>query len=170
MATSWQDFENAQPALATTVRTRFEAFRHHVLATLRLDGAPRTSGIEATFRSGELWLGSMPGARKVADLRRDPRFELHANPGPGTDMAGGDIRIAGLARWVDDPATLARFTDEVSPPEPFALFRAEITEIVRTSVDEPAEQIVLESWRPGYPGVRVQRRGNSPEPAVERWA
>ncbi|MCM3886567.1 pyridoxamine 5'-phosphate oxidase family protein [Frankia sp. R82] len=170
MTTSWQDFADIQPALAATVQARFEAFRHHVLATVRLDGAPRTSGIETTFRLGELWLGSMPGARKVADLRRDPRFSLSANPGPGTDMAGGDVRVAGLARWVADPATLAHFAEEVTPPEPFDLFRVELTEIVRTSVDEAAQEIILESWRPGYPAIRVQRRGNGSDQPVESWS
>ncbi|MCM3923202.1 pyridoxamine 5'-phosphate oxidase family protein [Frankia sp. AiPs1] len=168
--TSWRDFESAHPTLAGTVRTRFKAFRHHILATIRADGSPRTSGIEVTFHSGDLWLGSMPAARKSRDLRRDPRFALSANPGPGTDMAGGDVRIAGLARWVDDPAALAHFAAEVSPPEPFDLFRVELTEIVRTTVDEAAEEIVLTSWRPGYPAVRVQRRGNSAADIRDTWA
>ncbi len=166
---SWRDFETAHPALADTVRTRFEAFRHHILATIRADGSPRTGGIEVTFRSGELWLGSMPDARKSRDLRRDPRFALSANPGPGTDMAGGDVRIAGLARWVDDPRTLALFAEEVQPPEPFDLFCVGLTEIVRTTVDEPAEEIVLASWRPGYPAIRTQRRGNSAADIRETW-
>ncbi len=167
---SWRDVETAHPTLADAVRTRFEAFRHHILATIRADGSPRTSGIEVTFRAGELWLGSMPDARKSRDLRRDPRFALCANPGPGTDMAGGDVRISGLARWVDDPATLAHFAAEVSPPEPFDLFRVELTEIVRTTVDEPAEEIILTSWRPGYPALRLQRRGNGPAAILDSWA
>ncbi|CAO5237806.1 pyridoxamine 5'-phosphate oxidase family protein [Frankia sp. AgKG'84/4] len=158
VTTSWHDFETAQPAFAETVTTRFAAFRHHVLATLRADGAPRTSGIETNFKLGELWLGSMPGARKADDLRRDPRFALSANPGPGTGMGGGDVRIAGFARWVDDPATMARFADAVSPPEPFDLFRVELTEVVRTTVDEAAGEIILTTWRPGHPALRVQRR------------
>lgn len=170
VTTSWGDVERAQPEFAETVRTRFEAFRHHVLATLRADGSPRTSGIETTFRFGQLWLGSMPGARKSQDLRRDPRFALSANPGPGTGMGGGDVRVAGHARWVDDPAELARFVDAVTPPEPFELFRVELTEVVRTTVDEAAEQIVLTSWRPGYPALRTQRRGNGAEPPEVTWS
>jgi hypothetical protein len=166
---SWGDLERAHPDFASTVRTRFEAFRHHILATLHADGSPRTSGIETTFRAGHLWLGSMPDARKSRDLRRDPRFALSANPGPGTDMGGGDVRIAGLARWIDDPASLASFTDDVNPPEPFDLFRVDLTEIVRTTVDEAAERIVLTSWRPTYSRLRVQRRGNAYEPVEDIW-
>ena len=45
---------------------------------LRADGGPRISGIEVEFADGELTFGSMPHARKGADLRRDPRFALHS--------------------------------------------------------------------------------------------
>ena len=41
------------------------------------DGSPRISGIETTFDGGQLTFGSMPHARKGADLRRDPRT-VHA--------------------------------------------------------------------------------------------
>src|SRR5205823_6748377 len=76
---AWAVVEAAEPEFAGRVRERFGAFRHHVLATLRKDGAPRLTGLEADFRDGELWLGMMVGSRKALDLRRDPRFSLHAN-------------------------------------------------------------------------------------------
>ena len=44
----------------------------------------------------------MPGSLKALDLRRDPRFALQANPGPGTGMGGGDVRISGRAIEVED--------------------------------------------------------------------
>lgn len=51
---------------------------HKTLATLRRDGSPRSSGIEATFAQGELWMGSMWRSTKALDLQRDPRFALHS--------------------------------------------------------------------------------------------
>ena len=75
---SWQDVEREEPAFATRVRALFDAGRHKTLATLRADGSPRISGIETDFEGGELTFGSMPGARKGADLVRDPRFALHS--------------------------------------------------------------------------------------------
>lgn len=39
----------------------------------------------------------MADSRKALDLRRDPRFALHANPGPETDIVGGGVRGAGRA-------------------------------------------------------------------------
>ncbi|MFN8638324.1 MAG: hypothetical protein U0360_02435 [Dehalococcoidia bacterium] len=54
---SWAEFEQEAPALAGRVRARFEAHKHLLLATLRREGAPRISGIEALVALGELWLG-----------------------------------------------------------------------------------------------------------------
>jgi hypothetical protein len=162
--TSWADFQTAEPELATAVEERFGKFKHHVLATLRADGSPRVTGIEAEFRSGELWLGMMPHSRKALDLRRDPRFALHANPGPDTSMAGGDVRISGRAVEVTDPRVIARFVEDVKPPEPFHLFRVDVGEVVRVYVEDP--DIVMRSWRPGAP-VRTVRRGADDSPPRE---
>jgi Pyridoxamine 5'-phosphate oxidase len=76
--TAWRDVEQAEPGFAQRVRRLFDAHRHKTIATLRADGSPRISGIEAAFEDGELAFGSMPNARKGADLRRDPRFALHS--------------------------------------------------------------------------------------------
>ncbi|WP_043269934.1 pyridoxamine 5'-phosphate oxidase family protein [Streptomyces sp. CT34] len=157
--------EAAVPDFAREVRERFGAFRHHVLATLRRDGAPRLSGLEADFRHGELWLGMMAGSRKVRDLRRDPRFALHANPGGGPDLALGDVRVSGRAVEVTDPGIMARYAAAVRPPEPFHLFRAELTEVMRTSTEEL--YLKLESWRPGRPLRTLRRRSDDPEVLAE---
>ncbi|MFE9488683.1 pyridoxamine 5'-phosphate oxidase family protein [Streptomyces sp. NPDC006641] len=154
---SWEGFRSAEPAFADTVRTRFEQYRHHVLATLRKDGSPRVTGLEVDFRFGELWLGMMPDSRKALDLLRDPRFAVHANPGPDAEMADGDVRISGRAVVENDPEVLTRFIEETKPPEPFHLFRTELQEVVRTSVDAQEKEIVIQVWRPGTP-VRTIRR------------
>lgn len=155
-AMNWAALCTAEPVLAGTVEQRFGAFTHHVLATLRKDGSPRTSGIEVRFLDGELWLGMMPDSLKVLDLRRDPRFALQANPGAGTDM-GGDVRISGRAVEVGDglPAKAA-YVKEVEPPEPFHLFRTELTEVTRTYVEDET-YLVVQVWRPGAP-VRTLKR------------
>ena len=85
MAT-WDNFAAAAPELAAAARELFEAHTHLTIATLRKDGAPRISGIEAQFLLGDLWFGSMPGAVKARDLQRDPRFALHSGTG---DAAAG---------------------------------------------------------------------------------
>lgn len=153
---NWADFTSAAPDFARTVEERFGAFRHHVLATLRRDGSPRTTGLEVRFLRGELWLGMMPDSLKALDLRRDPRFALQANPGPDSAMGGGDVRISGRAAEVVDTALKAAYVEEVEPPQPFHLFRTELTEVVRTYVEDDT-YLVVEVWRPGAP-VRTLRR------------
>src|SRR3954453_11152912 len=102
--TAWHDIEQAVPAFAQRVRALFDAHRHKTIATLRADGSPRISGIEASFVGGELTFGSMPQARKGADLRRDPRFALHSatvDPVEGSEaLWPGEAKIAGRAHHV----------------------------------------------------------------------
>ncbi|MDL5203324.1 pyridoxamine 5'-phosphate oxidase family protein [Streptomyces sp. ALI-76-A] len=154
--TNWAAFSAAEPDLARTAEKRFGAFTHHVLATLRKDGSPRTTGLEVRFLNGELWLGMMPDSVKALDLRRDPRFALQANPGEGQGMGGGDVRISGRAIEVDDPVERAGYVEEVGPPQPFHLFRTELTEVVRTSVEDE-KYLVVQVWKPGEP-VRTLKR------------
>ncbi|NBE53458.1 pyridoxamine 5'-phosphate oxidase family protein [Streptomyces boluensis] len=158
MTFNWEAFAAAEPELARTVEDRFGMFTHHVLATLRKDGSPRTTGLEVRFLHGELWLGMMPHSLKAADLRRDPRFALQANPGAGQEMGGGDVRVAGRAVEVHDPVERARYTEQVEPPDPdaFHLFRVELTEVVRTFIED-GKYLAVQIWKPGEP-LRTARR------------
>jgi hypothetical protein len=155
-APNWATFTTAEPELAELVEKRFGAFTHHILATLRKDGSPRTSGLEVRFVNGELWLGMMPDSLKALDLIRDPRFALQANPGEGQSMGGGDVRISGRAIEVHDAGTRARYSEEVEPPEPFHLFRTELTEVVRTYVEDD-KFLVVQVWKPGEPVRTIKR-------------
>ncbi|MER5359158.1 pyridoxamine 5'-phosphate oxidase family protein [Streptomyces sp. NPDC002785] len=161
-SSSWEEFQSAQPAFADAVQARFEQYKHHVLATLRKDGSPRVTGLEVNFRFGELWLGMMPNSRKALDLLRDPRFAVQANPGPDAEMADGDVRVSGRAVEVTDPGILARFIEEVKPPEPFHLFRAELQEVVRTTLE--SEELVVQVWRPGKPLRTIHRAADYSAP------
>ena len=160
---NWRVIEEAAPELAARARAAFDAHRHKVLATLRRDGSPRISGIEATFEDGELWLGMMPGSRKALDLRRDPRLALHsASVDPPDDPTtwSGDAKLAGRAVEVDDPALLRRLAGEEADgggAEGAHLFRVDITELVHTRVGDPADHLVIDLWREGE-GLRQMRR------------
>ncbi|MEU1811152.1 pyridoxamine 5'-phosphate oxidase family protein [Micromonospora aurantiaca (nom. illeg.)] len=77
--TWWSDLVAAEPEFAARVRARFAVRKHGTMATLRRDGSPRISGTEFDFGDdGHLRLGSMAGAVKALDLRRDPRVALHS--------------------------------------------------------------------------------------------
>ena len=167
---SWRVIEEAAPELAARTRASFDAHKHKVLATLRRNGSPRISGIEATFEDGELWLGMMPGSRKALDLRRDPRLALHsASVDPPDDPTTwpGDAKLAGRAVEVHDPALLRRFagageegggggTGGEAAERPH-VFRVDITELVHTRVGDPADHLVIDLWQAGK-GLRQLRR------------
>jgi Pyridoxamine 5'-phosphate oxidase len=156
----WSEVEAAAPELAARVRAILDAHKHKVLATLRRDGSPRLSGIEATIVDGELWLGMMPGSRKALDLRRDPRLALHsASVDPPTDDPSawpGDAKVAGRAVEVDDPALLERLGAGEGGGGAH-LFRVDLTEVVLTRVGEPADHLVIEVWGEGTGLRRLQR-------------
>ena len=157
---SWEEFSAAAPDLAASVRAVFDAHKHKLLATLRKDGWPRISGIEATFERGELWLGMMPGSRKALDLRRDPRLALHSASVDPPDDPGtwaGDAKLTGRAVEVDDPQVLERLGagDQAASAH---LFRVDLTEVVLTRVGDPADHLLIELWREGEDVRRMQRR------------
>ncbi|HEX4834076.1 MAG TPA: pyridoxamine 5'-phosphate oxidase family protein [Trebonia sp.] len=154
--TAWQDAEKAEPEFAGRVRALFTARKHHTIATVRADGGPRISGIEVEFKDGELTLGSMPGARKGADLRRDPRFALHSatvDPVEGQEAQWpGEAKIAGRA-IAEGPITGGPATDGPAGD----LFRAGITEVVHTHLNPEASLLVIEWWTPADGLRKVER-------------
>jgi hypothetical protein len=154
----WGEFEAAVPDLAAFVRARLDARRHRLMATLRADGSPRISGIELTIASGELWVGGLPGSRKFADLRRDPRVAIHSGSvdPPAWD---GDARLAGRAVFVEDEATKAAFLEAAGggPPGPFDLVRLDIAEVSTVREAPGRDHLVLEVWRPGEPVRSIDR-------------
>ena len=149
MAT-WKDVESAEPEFAARVRTIFDAGENKIIATLRADGSPRVSGIETEFVDGELTFGSMPDARKGADLLRDARFALHGpSPDPPEDKASwlGDAKIAGRA------VSLGPLTGDTEGEQ----YRADIHEVVVTHLNDSATLLVIEIWRPDGGLRRVER-------------
>jgi hypothetical protein len=145
----WKDVVTAEPAFAQRVRAVFDAHKHKTIATLRADGSPRISGIEAEF-GDDLTFGSMPGARKGADLVRDPRFALHSSSidPPEDNPSGwpGDAKVAGRAL----PAG-----EQEDPPG--QVFRADLAEVVLVRLNDAADRLVIEVWRPGEALRRIER-------------
>jgi hypothetical protein len=149
----WTEFEAAAPELAARVRVLFEAQKHLTIATLRRDGSPRISGIECAFEDGDLWFGSMGGAVKALDLRRDPRFALHCGTGDSARWEGdpglwpGDAKLSGRAE--------ERVGDGGSDSH---RFRAEISEVVTVRLGgDPPDHMLIDAWREGE-GLRQFRR------------
>ena len=155
---AWGGFESAEPDLAGRVRGRFESNRHAVLATLRRDGSPRLSGMEAPIRDGHLWPAMMPASRKAGDLRRDPRFSVHSAL-DSENLPLGDARVDGSVV----PATSAELVVFVAghrmaidDPGVLDLFLARLERVVLTRVVD--DELVMEFWTPGDRRAEVRRR------------
>ena len=150
MAT-WGEIEQSCPEFAARVRALFDSGRHKTLATVRADGSPRISGIEGDFSDGHVRFGSMTGARKLADLLRDPRFALH---GPTTHPVEGKEREwPGEAKLSGRAVTVAVDTSGApAEPQDGVQFVADISEVVITRLNDEATLLVVESWTPerGY--------------------
>ena len=152
----WEQIEGEAPALAGRARDLLDAHVHKTLATTRRDGSPRISGTEIIFAEGEIWFGSMWRSMKALDLLRDPRFAMHSGSTDPPDWPG-DATFAGRAVEVTDPEVIDRVVTH-APPGPLHLFRADITEVLVVVLGEPADHLVIESWRPGRGVRRIERR------------
>ena len=125
------------------MRALLASRKHLTMATLRRDGSPRISGTEIEFAGGQLRIGSMPGAVKALDLRRDPRVAIHGptdDPPEGNASAWkGEAKIAGNAAEVESGSSAHRFL-------------IDIQEAVITRLNERGDRLVVESWSPerGY--------------------
>lgn len=161
----WEDVRVSAPRLAAQAQAVFDAHRHKTLATLRADGAPRISGIEAAFGEGALWIGMMPGSRKARDLLRDPRCALHSasvDPDDADPSAWtGDAKLSGLAVTVHDEAEVGRALRAMGGGDAAGdahLFRVDVREVVLTRVGDPADHLVIEFWHHERGLRRVERR------------
>ena len=122
--------------------------KHLTMATLRRDGSPRISGTELEFGDKELRIGSMTGAVKALDLRRDPRVAIHGpTEDPPTDAPSrwrGEAKIAGTAT-------------EILSGSDAHHFHIDISEAVITRLNEAGSRLVVESWNPER-GYRMTER------------
>lgn len=141
---TWATFAADAPDLAERVRGRFAAHRHHILGTVRPDGSPRLSGTEVAFDDDELTVGMMPESRKLADVRRDARVELHSAP-LEEDLAEGDAKVAGTL--------IANAAPDAGPDGAYFRMAIDLVSLVQVEGDE----LVLTSWRPGR-GLDTVRR------------
>ena len=154
---SFAEVENVEPDLADRVRAILTSTTNAVLGTIRHDGSPRLSGVDAFFHNGQLRIWSMPRARKGQDLRRDPRLALHSIPWdsrrPRDGAAGvgaADAKVNGTAAVATDPGELATFRAWLEsergfePPEDWDLFTIDIDALTVVSAD--GGQLVIDRW------------------------
>lgn len=119
----WAAFSGLQPDVAAAGEALFRVLAIGYLATIRAGGAPRIHPVTVTLHDGGLFVSTIAGSRKTADLRRDPRFALHSFPPPPSDTGPRDDEfvVFGTARLVEGPlrtAVLAVHKDAIEPDDP----------------------------------------------------
>ncbi len=154
---SWAQIEVDEAEFAADARGLMEQRVHKSIATLRPDGSPRISGIEARFIDGELSFGSMPNSPKVRDLAADPRFALHSGSHE-PDIWAGDSKFAGTVIEVTEPDIKQAYVAAAgtAPPGDFHLYRTDITEVVVIRLGDPPDHLVVRRWTPER-GVRMSK-------------
>lgn len=165
---SFADVENVEPDLAYRGRAILSSTTNAVLGTIRRDGSPRLSGADPYFHDGQLFIWSMPRARKGQDLRRDPRVAVHSIPWDSrkvregaADVGEADAKVSGTAVLVSDAGARSAFrawltSDRgLEPPEDWDLFRIDIDALTVVSVDNG--QLVVDRWSTTE-GRQVMRR------------
>lgn len=147
----WAHIEAEIPDMATRIRARFEGHPHHVLATIRRDGAPRVSGINIFFNDGCMWFGSMREALKASDVGRDPRVTIHSAP-LSEQLDGGDAVVSGRARAID--ASVVCGWRPESPADGL-FFEVDIERLHLVEVVD--EQLVVSMWDTSH-GLRIVKK------------
>jgi hypothetical protein len=162
----WADFESAAPELATQGRELIDRFGFVLVGTIRRDGTPRISPVEARVVQGHLMLVMIRGTHKARDLLRDPRLVLNT---PVFDPAdpGYEFKLRGRAVAVDDPAQLeatVRATEAASgwrPPADWHFFSVEVEDVALMEWDRGA--LAMTRWA----GERGVERLTRPAPLLD---
>jgi hypothetical protein len=155
----WEQMVEEAPEFAAAVRGYLDARVHKTMATLRADGSPRISGIETFFAQGDLWIGSMPNARKALDLRRDPRYALHSGSADPPHWPG-DAKLSGRTEEITDRdrrLEVFRRRGSDPPSSDSHLFRLDIAEAVLVELNDAGDRLVVQLWRSGQPLKRTER-------------
>jgi hypothetical protein len=156
----WADLEAAAPGLATSGRELLERYRFVYIGTLRRDGTPRISAVEARVVLGELAMTMIPGTLKARDLLRDPRIALNA-PLQHPDDPNEEFKLRGRALEVRDPElkeAVAVAVDSTSgwrPPLDWHFFSVDISHAASIVWSEGVMRMSL--WSPDQGVSEVER-------------
>lgn len=127
----WGDFEAAASELATQARALIERYRFVLVGTIRRDGTPRISAVEAHFVRGHLMLVMIAGTLKAGDLLRDPRILLNT-PITRPDEPDAEFKLRGRVVETQDQALREATAEAIKaesgwrPPQKWHFFSIDI--------------------------------------------
>ena len=139
---SWADFEDEAARLAAFGRSRIEAGVAW-LATVRPDGAPRVHPVSPRVSHGTLIVFMYPTSPKGRDLRRDPRFSLHATVEDSLGGAG-EFSVSGTAAVVGEEAERARLMGGADAAAPYVVFALDVREVLAVTYRDGKP--LIERW------------------------
>jgi hypothetical protein len=144
---NWSGLESAAPELARLGRERLELKRPVLLGTLRKDGSPRISPVEAYLAEGHLLIGSMASSAKTRDLLRDPRCALHSAV-VDPDGGEGELQVYGrVAEAAEDVRNSCRAGWwQSSPPGAARVFSLEIEQATFIEWDIAGGEMTVRRW------------------------
>jgi hypothetical protein len=145
----WADFESAAPELAAQGRELIDRFGFVLVGTIRRDGTPRISPVEARVVQGQLMLVMIRGTHKARDVLRDSRLVLNT---PVFDPAdpGSELKLRGRAVAVEDRDQLeatARATEAAGgwrPPADWHFFSIGVEDVALMEWDRGA--LAMTRW------------------------
>ena len=107
---NWEEFALSTPCLAKRGQERIERSGLILLGTLRKNGWPRISPVEALIVDGHLYLGMMWQSRKAVDLLRDSRCTVNSVVS-ARDGSEGEFKLYGHAVDIRDLILRERYAD-----------------------------------------------------------
>jgi hypothetical protein len=162
------DLDRLAPAIADFARRRITATGLVLLGSLRSDGWPRISPVEAFELDGALLVGMMPDSMKARDLQRDPRCVV-LTPLADKDDLSGETKLWCQAREETDGDEMRRvsaaFEQETGfdpgGPGDYHLFELHPVQGAWQRVE--GDDWRTTSWRAGSPVRERTRSGPSGE-------
>lgn len=144
----WRELEEQDPELAGFGERRF-ASRVAYLATVDDGGSPRVHPVTPIVTAHGLMVFMEPTSPKGHDLRRGSSYALHCSV-EDDDGGGGEFRVRGSARQVDDTAVREQVAADAPyrPSDDYVLFELLVDDAFSTTYD-PDGTPVRRTWRTG---------------------
>jgi len=145
----WADFESSAPDLAAQGRELIDRFGFVLVGTIRRDGTPRISPVEARVVQGHLMLVMIRGTHKARDVLRDSRLVLNTPVFDPMDP-GSELKLRGRAVPVEDRGLLeatAQATKAASgwrPPADWHFFSIGVEDVALMEWDRGA--LAMTRW------------------------
>jgi pyridoxamine 5'-phosphate oxidase-like protein len=145
----WADFEREAPDLAAQGGELIGRFGFVLAGTIRRDGTPRISPVEARVVEGHLMLIMIRGTHKARDVLRDSRLVLNT---PVFDPAdpGCEFKLRGRAVAVEDRSLLEATTNATEaasgwrPPADWHFFSIEVDDVALMEWDRG--ELTMTRW------------------------